>query len=134
MFKEFKQFLLRGNVVDLAIGIVVGAAFTSVVNALVTGIINPLVAAIFKAPTFNDLAFTVHGSTFMIGGVLNAIISFILVAATVFFLVVKPINILVAKSRKQDAPPADPSTKKCTECLSEIPKDARRCAHCCQPQ
>lgn len=130
MLKEFKRFLLRGNVVDLAVGVVVGAAFGSVVNALVADLLTPLISAIAKVPDFSDLAFTLNGSTFMIGHLINAIISFLLVAVAVFFFVVKPINTLVARSRKEE--PADPTTKKCKQCLSEIPIDATRCAHCTQ--
>lgn len=130
MLKEFKQFLLRGNVVDLAVGVVVGAAFGTIVSALVADIITPLIAAIAKVPDFSGLVFTINGSKFMIGHFLNALISFILVASAIFFFVVKPMNILIARSRKE--PPADPTTKKCKECLSEIPIDAKRCAHCTQ--
>lgn len=131
MLKEFKQFLLRGNVVDLAVGVVIGAAFGTVVSALVADILTPLISAIAKVPDFSGLAFTLNGSEFLIGHFLNALISFILIAAAIFFFVVKPMNLLVARSRK--APPADPTTKKCKECLSEIPLDARRCSHCAQP-
>lgn len=132
MLKEFKQFLLRGNVVDLAVGVVVGAAFGTVVTALVNDLLTPFISAIAKVPDFSGFVFTVNGSTFLLGHFINALISFILVACAVFFFVVKPMNILVARSRKQ--PPADPTTKKCTECRSEIPLDARRCAHCTQVQ
>jgi|SRR3989339_690343 len=130
MLKEFKQFLLRGNVVDLAVGVVVGAAFGTIVTALVSDLLTPLIAAIVKVPDFSGLAFTINKSKFMLGHFINALISFILVAGTVFFFVVKPMNLLVAQSRKEA--PADPTTKKCPECLSEIPKDARRCSHCAQ--
>ncbi len=94
-------------------------------------IITPLISAIAKTPDFSGLSFTVHGSTFMFGHFLNALISFILVAATIFFFVVKPMNLLIARSRKE--PPADPTTKKCPECLSEIPIGAKRCSHCAEP-
>jgi large conductance mechanosensitive channel len=130
MLKEFKQFLLRGNVVDLAVGVVVGAAFGTIVSALVADIITPLIAAIAKVPDFSGLTFTINESKFMIGHFLNALISFILVASTIFFFVVKPMNILIARSRKEA--PADPTTKKCKECLSEIPIEAKRCSHCTQ--
>ncbi len=132
MLNEFKAFLLRGNVVDLAVGVVVGAAFGSVVTSLVSDFITPFIAAIAKSPDFGGLAFTINGSKFMYGHFINALISFLLVASTVFFFVVKPINLLVARSRK--SPPADPTTKKCPECLSEIPISARRCAFCTQVQ
>lgn len=130
MIKEFKQFLLRGNVVDLAVGVVVGAAFGTIVSALVSDILTPLIAAIAKVPDFSTFAFNINGSKFMIGHFINALISFILVAGAVFFFVVKPMNILIARTRKE--PPSDPTTKKCKECLSEIPLDAKRCAHCAQ--
>lgn len=130
MLKEFKQFLLRGNVVDLAVGVVVGAAFGSVVTALVKDILTPLIAAIAKVPDFSNLSFTVNGSKFMYGEFINALISFLLVSTAIFFFVIKPINLLVNRSKK--GPPADPTTKKCKECLSEIPIEAKRCSHCAQ--
>ena len=131
MLKEFKQFLLRGNVVDLAVGVVIGGAFGTVVTALVKDLLSPLISALAKVPDFGDLSFTLRGSMFMYGDFLNALISFVLVAAAIFFFVVKPINMLVARSRKE--PPAeDPTTKKCKECLCEIPLEARRCSHCTQ--
>ncbi len=130
MLKEFKQFLLRGNVVDLAVGVVIGAAFGSVVTALVSDILTPLIAAIAKVPDFGGLIFTINGSKFMYGHFINAVISFLLVASAIFFFVIKPINALIARSHKE--PPADPTTKKCPECQSEIPLGARRCSHCTQ--
>ncbi len=130
MLKEFKQFILRGNVVDLAVGVVIGAAFSSVVASLVSDILTPFISAIAKVPDFSGLLFTINGSKFMYGHFLNALISFILVAMTIFFFVVKPINLLVSRSHKEPSP--DPTTKKCKECLSEIPIDARRCSHCTQ--
>jgi large conductance mechanosensitive channel len=132
MLNEFKQFLLRGNVVDLAVGVVVGAAFGTIVTALVSDLLTPLIAAIAKVPDFGGLVFTINGSEFRYGHFINALISFILVAAAIFFFVVKPMNLLIARSRKE--PPADPTTKKCAECLSEIPMGAKRCSHCAQPQ
>jgi large conductance mechanosensitive channel len=132
MLKEFKQFLLRGNVVDLAVGVVIGAAFGAVVTALVADVLTPFIAAIAKVPDFSGLAFTLNGSKFSIGHFLNALVSFLLVSTAVFFFVVKPMNHLIARSRKET--PSDPTTKKCSECLSEIPLDAKRCAHCSQPQ
>ena len=130
MFKEFKQFLLRGNVVDLSVGVVVGAAFGSVVTALVKDLLTPFIAAIAQVPDFGGLSFTVHGSKFMYGDFLNTLISFILVGSTVFFFVVKPINILVERAHR--GPPADPTTKRCPECLGEIPIGAKRCMYCTQ--
>ena len=124
---EFKQFLLRGNVVDLAVGIVIGAAFAAVVQAAVTDLLTPLVAAIFGQPDFNALTFTVNGSTFRYGHFLNVLIAFATIALVVFF-VVKPINRLMEVANRRESP--DPSTRKCPECLSEIPIDARRCAYC----
>jgi large conductance mechanosensitive channel len=128
MLKGFKQFILRGNVVDLAVGVVIGASFGTVVSSLVKDIITPIISAIFKAPDFSGLAFTINGSSFMYGNFINALISFVIVAAAVYFLVVTPINTLVSRARKEK--PLDPTTKKCSECLSEIPIEAKRCAHC----
>jgi large conductance mechanosensitive channel len=130
MFREFKQFLLRGNVVDLAVGVMIGAAFSAVVTALVKDLLTPLIGAIAKVPDFSGLAFTLNGSKFLYGEFINAIISFLLVASAIFFFVVKPINMLVSRARKE--PPVDPTTKKCPECLSEIPLEAKRCSHCAQ--
>ena len=130
MLKEFKQFLLRGNVVDLAVGVVIGAAFGAIVTAIVKDILTPLIAAIVKAPDFSGIYFTINGSKILYGNFINALISFFPVSSAVFFFVVKPINLLIKKARKE--PPADPTTKKCPECLSEIPIDAKRCSHCSQ--
>jgi len=130
MLKEFKQFLLRGNVVDLAVGVVIGAAFGSIVTALVVDLLTPFIAAIAKVPDFSNLFFTLNGSKFMYGHFINAFISFLLVASAVFFFVVKPINALISRSRRE--PSVDPTTKKCGECLSEIPIAAKRCSHCAQ--
>jgi large conductance mechanosensitive channel len=130
MLKEFKQFLLRGNVIDLAVGVVVGAAFGAVVTALVADILTPFIAAVAKVPDFSNLSFTLNGSKFMLGHFINALISFILVASAIFFFVIKPINMLVARNKK--GPPIDPTTRDCPECLSEIPIKAKRCSHCAQ--
>ena len=132
MLSGFKQFILRGNVVDMAVGVVIGAAFAGVVGALTKDLLTPLIAAIIHQPDFSALKFTLNGSQFLIGDFLNALVSFLLVAAAVYFFVITPINALVSRMRKATAP-ADPTTKKCPECLSEIPIDARRCAHCSQP-
>jgi len=132
MLSGFKQFILRGNVVDLAVGVVIGAAFGSVVAALTKDLLTPLIAAIVKAPDFSTLKWTLNGSTFLYGDFVNTVISFLLVAGAVYFFVVTPINALIARTRKDPAP-ADPTTRKCPECLSEIPIDARRCSHCSQP-
>ena len=131
MLKGFRQFLLRGNVVDLAVAVVVGAAFGAVVTAFVKDLLTPLIAALVGKPDFSSLRFTINGSEFLYGDFINALVSFILVAAAVYFFVVTPINALIARSRKE--PPADPTTKKCPECRSEIPIDARRCSFCTQP-
>ena len=130
MLKEFKQFLLRGNVVDLAVGVVIGASFGTIVSAFVSDLLTPLIAAIAKVPDFGRLSFAINDSQFMYGHFINALISFLLVACAIFFFVVKPMNALIARSRKE--PPADPTTKKCKECLSEIPLEAKRCSHCVQ--
>ena len=133
MLSGFKQFVLRGNVVDLAVGVVIGAAFGTVVTALVKDFINPLIALLVGKPDqFAGLSFAIRGTVFPVGEFMTAVISFVLVAAAVYFFVVTPINALIARTRKSPAP-ADPTTKKCPECLSEIPIDARRCAHCAQP-
>ena len=129
MLKEFKDFLFRGNVVDLAVAVVIGAAFTAVVNSLVADIITPLISAIFGTQDFSSLHFTINGSQFNYGNFLNAVIAFVLVALVIFFLVVKPMNIMMARKRAGQAP-EDPTTKICPECLSEIPVAARRCAFC----
>ena len=125
---EFKQFLLRGNVIDLAVAIVVGAAFAALVQAAVADLLTPLVAAIFGQPDFNALTFAVNGSTFRYGHFLNLLIAFVTIAFVVFFFVVKPINRLMELSRRRESP--DPTTRKCPECVSEIPIDARRCPFC----
>jgi len=128
----FKAFLLRGNVVDLAVAVVIGAAFGVLVSAFVKDLVTPLIAALGGQPDFGALYFTVNKSKFMYGDFFNAVIAFVIIAAVIYFFVVVPINALVARSRKE--PPADPTTKKCTECLSEIPIAAKRCAFCAQPQ
>jgi large conductance mechanosensitive channel len=127
--KGFKQFLLRGNVVDLAVAVVVGAAFGAVVTAFVKDLLTPLIAAIAGKPDFSAFFFDVNGSRFLYGDFINAAVSFLLVSAAVYFFVVLPINTLIQRYRKAPAP-ADPTTKKCPECLSEIPIAAKRCAFC----
>jgi len=128
MLKDFKTFLLRGNVVDLAVAIVIGVAFAALVTSFVENLITPIIAAIIGKPDFSELTFTINGSVFHYGAFLNALIAFVSIAAAVFFFVVKPINALMARARRE--PPADPTTKKCPQCLSEIPIDAKRCAFC----
>jgi large conductance mechanosensitive channel len=127
--KGFKQFLMRGNVLDLAVAVVMGAAFGAVVTALVKDFINPLIAAVMGKPDFSAIAFTVNGSKFAIGDFFNALVSFVLIGASVYFLVILPVNTLMARIKRGEVPP-DPTTKKCPECLSEIPIAARRCAFC----
>lgn len=127
---DFKQFLLRGNVVDLAVGVVMGAAFGTVVAALVKDLITPLIAAIAGKPDFSAISFAVNGSTFAIGDFINAVVSFILIALAVFYFVIKPVNFLMSRARRE--PPPDPTTTKCAECMSEIPIGAKRCAFCTQ--
>jgi large conductance mechanosensitive channel len=133
MLDGFKKFILRGNVVDMAVGVVIGAAFGGVVTALTKDLLTPIIAAVVGKPDFSYLGFTVRGTPFPVGDFINAAVSFVLVAAAIYFFVVTPVNALVARMNRGETPP-DPTTKKCTECLSEIPIEARRCAHCAQPQ
>jgi len=128
MLKGFKQFILRGNVVDLAVGVVIGASFSSLVAALVKDIITPIVAAIVKVPDFSNLVFVINGSKFMYGDFLNVLISFLLIALTIYFVVVVPMNKLLSFGKKEEK--SEPTTKKCPECLSEIPLKASRCSFC----
>jgi large conductance mechanosensitive channel len=129
MLSGFKQFLLRGNVLDLAVAVVIGGAFGAVVTALVKDLLTPFIAAIVGKPDFSALAFTINGSLFPIGDLVNAIVSFLLISAAIYFMVVVPVNQIIARRRRGEAPP-DPTTKKCPECLSEVPIAARRCAFC----
>ena len=128
MLKEFRQFILRGNLVDLAVAVVIGAAFTAVVNALVKDLITPLIAAVGGKHEFSTLAFTINGSRFAYGDFVNALITFVTVAAVMFFLVIKPVNALLARLRPE--PKVDQETRECPECLSDIPIGAKRCAFC----
>jgi len=132
MLSGFKQFILRGNVVDLAVGVVIGAAFGSVVTAFTAAFLTPLIALVAGKANFGDLAFAINGTKFPYGELINAAISFLLIAAAVYFLVVTPVNALISRMKKAPVP-ADPTTKKCPECLNEIPIDARRCGFCTQP-
>ncbi|MCZ2073945.1 MAG: large conductance mechanosensitive channel protein MscL [Bryobacteraceae bacterium] len=129
MLQGFKQFLMRGNVIDLAVAVVMGAAFGAVVTSLVENLVTPLIAAIVGQPDFSAIAFSVNGSKFMIGRFINAIVSFLLIALAVYFFVVVPVNALMARMRRGEATP-DPTTKACPECLSDVPIAARRCAFC----
>jgi len=129
MLKEFRQFIMRGNVVDLAVAVVIGTAFAAVVAAFVADIITPLIAAIFGKTDFSNLTFTINKSQFLYGDFINALITFVSVAAAIFFFVVKPLNVIAAR-RAAGAPPESPTTKACPECLSDIPIAAKRCAFC----
>ncbi len=128
MLNGFKQFILRGNVVDLAVGVVIGSAFGKVVSSLVENVLTPLIGAVAKVPDFSGLYFTLNGSKFMYGDFVNALFSFIIVAAAIYFFVVTPINTLIARTKKEA--PIDPTTKKCQKCLSEIRIEATKCAFC----
>jgi large conductance mechanosensitive channel len=127
VLKEFRDFLLRGNLLEIAIGLVLALAFTAVVTSLVENLITPLIAAIFGQPDFSGLTFTINDSTFRYGEFLNAVLAFVLIAAVIFFFVVKPMNALAAR---RAGPDADATTRQCPECLSEIAVGARRCAFC----
>jgi large conductance mechanosensitive channel len=129
--KDFRQFLLRGNAVDLAVAFVLGVAFAAVIGALVKDLLTPLIAAIVGKPDFSALSFTIHKSHFLYGAFVNAVVAFVLIAAAVFYFVVKPVNALMARRRTE--PPVDEATRPCPECLSEVPVAARRCAFCTSP-
>src|SRR4051794_9722816 len=128
MAKEFKEFLLRGNVVDLAVGIVVGAAFGALVTALVRDLLTPIIGVIFGKHDFAALAFTINGSTFHYGDFLNYLIAFLSIVTAVFFFVVKPVNVLM--ERRKTGVDVESETRPCSECLSEIPRKAHKCAFC----
>lgn len=129
MLKGFREFLMRGNVVDLAVAVVIGGAFGGVVAALVKGLLTPLIAALVGKPDFSGLTFTINNSKFLYGEFINAVVSFVLVGTAIYFFVVVPMRAVTARLSKPPAP-VEPTTKKCPECLSEIPLEARRCAHC----
>ena len=129
MLKGFREFLFRGNVVDLAVAVVLGAAFGAIVTALVKDLITPLIAALVGQPDFSALSFTLNNSKFPYGDFVNAVVSFVLIAAAIYFIVVVPMNAITRRFAKP-ATPAEPATKECPECLSTIPAKARRCAHC----
>src|SRR4051812_43206764 len=128
MRRDFRAFILRGNLVDLAVAVVIGTAFTAVVNAFVKDIITPLIAAVGGKPNFGSVAFTINGSRFAYGDFLNALLTFLIVAAVMFFLVIKPVNVLL--DAFQTEPEVDSPTRPCPECLSQIPRAASRCAFC----
>ena len=132
MLKGFKTFLLRGNVVDLAVAVVIGGAFGAIVTALVKDLITPLIAAIGGKPDFSAIQFEINGSKFPIGDFINALVAFLMIAAAVYFMIVVPVNALNARIHRGEKPP-DPTTKQCPECLSEIPIKAKRCAFCTSP-
>ena len=127
MLKEFRDFLLLGNLLEIAIGLVLALAFTAVVTSLVEDLITPLIAAIFGQPDFSGLTFTINDSTFRYGDFLNAVVTFVLIAAVIFFLIVRPMNALAAR---RAGPEEGAITRPCPECLSEIPTGARRCVLC----
>jgi large conductance mechanosensitive channel len=131
MLKGFRDFILRGNVVDLAVAVVIGAAFSAIVNSLVSDLINPLIAAIVHKPNFSYLVWNVNGGKITYGNFINALIQFLLVAFAVYFFVVLPLNALLKKFHPAKAEP--PKTRPCPECLSDIPLAATRCSHCAQP-
>jgi len=129
IFQGFKSFILRGNAIDLAVGVVIGASFGTLVNAIVKDLLTPLIGAVAKVPDFSRLSFTLNGSKFMYGEFINACISFLLVAVAIYFFVILPMNAFMEKTNKKNQ---KPTIKKCPECLSEIHADAKRCAHCAQ--
>ena len=129
MLSGFKQFILRGNVVDMAVGVVIGAAFGGVVTALTKDLLTPLIAALVGKPDFSSVSFNLHGTLFPVGDFINAAVAFLLIASAVYFFVVLPVNTLMTRMHSKDAAPA-PTSKKCPECKMEIPIDARRCGHC----
>ena len=133
MLKEFRNFLSRGNVVDLAVAVVLGTAFGLVIKALVADLLTPIIALIFGKPNFGALSFTINSSQFLYGDFINALIAFISVAAAIFFFVVRPLNVMAAR-RAVGQPDPESDTRACTECLSEIPKAARRCSFCTSEQ
>lgn len=128
MLKDFKAFILRGNVIDLAIGVAIGAAFTGVVGAFTTGMITPLLAIPGDTASFAEKTFTISGSQFLYGAVIDALIQFLIIAAALFFFVVVPVNRLMA--RRKTEPEVESTTRECPECLSSIPVAARRCMFC----
>ncbi|MBV8431613.1 MAG: large conductance mechanosensitive channel protein MscL [Solirubrobacterales bacterium] len=132
MLKDFRTFLLRGNVVDLAVAVVVGAAFGALITAFVRDLITPIIALIFGKPNFSSLSFTINSSHFLYGDFINYLIAFLTIAAAIFFLVVQPVNALMRRHKVK--PDVESETRPCTECLSDIPREASRCAFCTSPQ
>lgn len=132
MFKGFRDFILRGNVLDLAVAVIIGGAFGKIVASLVTNVLTPLIAAVVSKPDFSAIVLNVGKGQILIGSFLNEVVSFLMVAGTVYFVIVLPVNKIMERMKKP-APPAPPATKACPECLSDIPIAAKRCAHCAQP-
>ncbi len=132
MFKGFRDFLLRGNVVDLAVAVVIGAAFGAVVQSAVKDVLTPFIAALVGKPDFSSVGFTLNGTHFPIGNFINALIAFVIVAAVVYYAVVVPVNAATTRFKAPAPPPAP--TKTCPECESEIPETAKRCKYCASPQ
>ena len=132
MFKGFRDFILRGNVLDLAVAVIIGGAFGKIVASLVGDVLTPLIAAVVSQPDFSAIVLNVGKGHIKIGNFMNEVVSFVMVAGTVYFVIVLPVNKLLARMKKP-APPAPPATKPCPECLSAIPIAARRCAFCAQP-
>ncbi|RJQ42232.1 MAG: large conductance mechanosensitive channel protein MscL [Gaiellales bacterium] len=128
MVKEFKEFVLRGNMLDLAVAVVIGAAFGAVITSLVTNIITPVIGAIGGQPDFSGLTFTINKSIFTYGAFINSVIAFLIIAAALFFVVIKPVNVVMSRLKKEE--PVDETMRKCPECVAEIPKEAKRCMYC----
>ena len=129
ILKGFKDFILRGNAVELAVGVVIGAAFNTMIQAIVKDLLTPLIGAVTKVPDFSGLSFTINSSKFMIGELINTLVSFLLVAVAIYFFVILPMNAFMEKTYKKGQ---KSTVKKCPECLSDIPAEAKRCAHCSQ--
>ena len=129
MLREFREFIMRGNVVDLAVAVVIGAAFTAIVNSLVENLITPLIAALGGEPDFSEIGFTINNAHFAVGAFINSLISFLIIAAVIFFFVVKPMNMVMERVRRREATP-DPTTGVCNYCKTEVPLEATRCPHC----
>lgn len=129
MLREFREFIMRGNVIDLAVAVVIGAAFGAIVTSLVETMVTPLIAAIGGQPDFSAISFTINGSEFRIGEFINSLVSFLIIAAVIFFFVVKPMNAVMERVRRNEATP-DPTTGVCNYCKTEVPLEATRCPHC----
>jgi large conductance mechanosensitive channel len=129
ILEGFKNFILRGNAVDLAVGVVIGAAFNGLIQGIVKDLLTPLIGAIAKVPNFSNLSFTLNGSKFLYGDLINSVISFLLVAVAIYFFVILPMNAIMSKTAKKGQ---KPTFQKCPECLSDIPFEAKRCSHCSQ--